>query len=89
MAASAESLLGHIHRLLSSANAAIASDAVLLERFVSQGDESAFAALLARPGPMAPASVSVARWERTAGISMKLWNSPRNRLRRRSLATAR
>jgi RNA polymerase sigma factor (sigma-70 family) len=52
MAASAESLLGHLHRLLSAANAAVVSDAVLLERFVSQGDESAFAALLARHGPM-------------------------------------
>ncbi|MHB1423976.1 MAG: sigma-70 family RNA polymerase sigma factor [Gemmataceae bacterium] len=52
MAAPLESLLGHIHRLLSSANAAVASDAVLLERFASQGDESAFAVLLARHGPM-------------------------------------
>lgn len=52
MGASVESLLGQIQRLLSSASAAVAGDAVLLERFASQGDESAFAALLARHGPM-------------------------------------
>ncbi len=50
MAASAESLLRHLHRLM--AHQDLASDAVLLERFVAQRDESAFAVLLARHGPM-------------------------------------
>jgi RNA polymerase sigma factor (sigma-70 family) len=52
MAASAESLLGHLHHWLSSASAEVVSDAVLLERFARRGDGSAFAALLARHGPM-------------------------------------
>jgi RNA polymerase sigma factor (sigma-70 family) len=50
MAASAEPLLRHLRRLLSRQDAA--ADAVLLERFAAQRDESAFAALLARHGPM-------------------------------------
>jgi RNA polymerase sigma factor (sigma-70 family) len=50
MGASAELLLRHLRRLLSRQDAD--ADAVLLERFAAQRDESAFAALLARHGPM-------------------------------------
>jgi RNA polymerase sigma factor (sigma-70 family) len=50
MAASAEPLLRHLQRLMSRQDAA--GDALLLERFAAQRDESAFAALLARHGPM-------------------------------------
>src|SRR6516164_4476012 len=52
MAAHAEPLLHHIRRLVSPPNADPTGDAALLERFVCHGDESAFAALLARHGPM-------------------------------------
>jgi RNA polymerase sigma factor (sigma-70 family) len=52
MAVSVEPLLQHIHRLMAHPDADPASDAVLLERFVARRDESAFATLLARHGPM-------------------------------------
>jgi RNA polymerase sigma factor (sigma-70 family) len=46
-----EPLLRYLRRLTSPSDH-LASDATLLERFRSQGDETAFAALLARHGPM-------------------------------------
>ncbi len=52
MAASAESLLGYLRRLAGGTGADSADDAVLLERFVRQRDEAAFAALIARHGPL-------------------------------------
>jgi RNA polymerase sigma factor (sigma-70 family) len=51
MSARTEPLL-HYLRLLTTRSANDAGDAVLLERFVSQDDETAFATLLARHGPM-------------------------------------
>ena len=45
-------ILQHIHRLVAIETASQASDAALLERFVAQRDESAFALLLKRHGPM-------------------------------------
>jgi RNA polymerase sigma factor (sigma-70 family) len=52
MTATAEPLLRHFHRLVSSLDAEPMSDTALLERFVRQRDEGAFAALVARHGPM-------------------------------------
>ncbi len=52
MAAHAEPLLNHLQHLLGQANADLSDDASLLKRFVSRRDETAFAALLARHGPM-------------------------------------
>jgi RNA polymerase sigma factor (sigma-70 family) len=52
MAAHAEPLLRHIHRLISRPGAEPPGDAALLARFVSHRDESAFAALVSRHGPM-------------------------------------
>ncbi len=52
MAAHAEPLLPRLQRLLGQANADSCEDAALLKRFVSRRDETAFAALLARHGPM-------------------------------------
>jgi RNA polymerase sigma factor (sigma-70 family) len=51
MTAPTESLLHYLHRLMSHSDSD-ASDAALLKRFVARNDESAFAALLARHGPM-------------------------------------
>jgi RNA polymerase sigma factor (sigma-70 family) len=51
MATPTEPLLRYLRRL-SVSSADNASDTVLVERFGSQGDESAFTALLARHGPM-------------------------------------
>src|SRR5579883_1286863 len=48
----AGSLLHHFQRLVSQANTIPEKDAALLQRFVSRKDESAFAALLRRHGPM-------------------------------------
>jgi RNA polymerase sigma factor (sigma-70 family) len=45
-------LLEHLHRLLSRPAPAPETDAALLDRFVRQRDEAAFAALVARHGPM-------------------------------------
>jgi hypothetical protein len=42
----------HIRRLVAIETASQASDASLLEQFVAQRDESAFALLLKRHGPM-------------------------------------
>lgn len=52
MAAQSETLLRHLHHLFSRANSESAGDAVLLERFVARRDESAFASLVSRHGPM-------------------------------------
>jgi len=52
MAAHAEPLLNHLQCLLGQANADLGDDASLLQRFVARRDETAFAALLARHGPM-------------------------------------
>jgi RNA polymerase sigma factor (sigma-70 family) len=52
MAAHAEPLLHHLQRLLGRADADSCDDAALLQRFVARRDETAFAALLARHGPM-------------------------------------
>jgi RNA polymerase sigma factor (sigma-70 family) len=51
MSARSEPLLRYL-RSLTTGSAQDSTDAVLLERFLSQGDESAFADLLARHGPM-------------------------------------
>ncbi|HEY7155306.1 MAG TPA: sigma-70 family RNA polymerase sigma factor [Gemmataceae bacterium] len=51
MTARTQPLLHYLHRLTAPSHND-ASDAVLLERFVSQREETAFAALLARHGPM-------------------------------------
>jgi RNA polymerase sigma factor (sigma-70 family) len=51
MTARSQPLLHYLRRLIAPARND-ASDAVLLERFVSRRDEAAFAALLARHGPM-------------------------------------
>jgi RNA polymerase sigma factor (sigma-70 family) len=48
----ASPILQHIRRLVAIETASQASDAALLERFVAQRDESAFALLLKRHGPM-------------------------------------
>jgi RNA polymerase sigma factor (sigma-70 family) len=45
-------LLYHLHQLLDARCAGTLADGTLLERFVTQADESAFAALLRRHGPM-------------------------------------
>ncbi|MHB1422290.1 MAG: sigma-70 family RNA polymerase sigma factor [Gemmataceae bacterium] len=52
MAVPVEPLLHHLQSWLGRANADTRDDAALLESFVSRRDESAFAALLARHGPM-------------------------------------
>jgi RNA polymerase sigma factor (sigma-70 family) len=52
MAAPTAPLLRHIHRLIARPDADSAGDRALLDRFVTGRDESAFAALLARHGPM-------------------------------------
>ena len=52
MPASTQRLLRHIHQLTSAPVADMASDALLLERFVRTRDEAAFAALVRRHGPM-------------------------------------
>ncbi len=52
MATHAKPLLNHLQRLLGQANADLDDDASLLRRFVSLREETAFAALLARHGPM-------------------------------------
>jgi RNA polymerase sigma factor (sigma-70 family) len=52
MAAPNAPLLRHIHRLMSRPDADTADDGTLLDRFVAHHHESAFAALLARHGPM-------------------------------------
>src|SRR5579871_1251902 len=52
MPASVEPLLRQLHRLMARPDLETANDAVLLERFVTEKDEAAFAALLARHGPM-------------------------------------
>src|SRR5579885_2362484 len=46
-----ESLLDYLHHLTAPSDSS-ADDATLVARFASQGDESAFSALLARHGPM-------------------------------------
>ncbi len=51
MTARTQPLLHYLRRL-TSRSPKDADDAELLERFASRGDESAFAALLARHGPM-------------------------------------
>ena len=48
----ASSILQHIRRLVAIETVSQVSDAALLERFVAQRDESAFALLLKRHGPM-------------------------------------
>ncbi|MGH7172859.1 MAG: RNA polymerase sigma factor, partial [Gemmataceae bacterium] len=48
MSAHTRTLLAHLHRLAAPA----ASDAVLLTRWIEQRDQAAFAALMARHGPM-------------------------------------
>jgi RNA polymerase sigma factor (sigma-70 family) len=48
----ARPILQHIRRLVAIETASQASDAALVERFVAQRDESAFALLLKRHGPM-------------------------------------
>ncbi|HEY7307786.1 MAG TPA: sigma-70 family RNA polymerase sigma factor [Gemmataceae bacterium] len=52
MPAPAEPLLRHLRRLIARPCEAASSDAALLQRFVQKRDEDAFAALLARHGPM-------------------------------------
>jgi RNA polymerase sigma factor (sigma-70 family) len=47
-----ERLLNHLRRLVQRPTSAPASDAVLLQRFVSHRDEDAFAALVGRHGPL-------------------------------------
>ena len=51
MAATAP-LLAHLHRFLDPSAADLGSDAHLLQRFVAHRDQAAFAALVARHGPM-------------------------------------
>lgn len=48
----AASLLAHIHRLIAPTAGELGSDAELLRRFVDRSDQSAFAVLVARHGPM-------------------------------------
>src|SRR5260370_1442693 len=45
-------VLRHLHKLAGGAQADDASDAELLERFTARQDETAFAALVKRHGPM-------------------------------------
>src|SRR5579884_16565 len=52
MTRSATDLLYHIRRLVAAPAAGAASDASLLERFCTHGDEAAFTALVARYGPL-------------------------------------
>src|SRR5262245_21619291 len=52
MAASPETLLRYIHRLVIRPEPDEATDAALLGRFVTARDERAFAALVGRHGPM-------------------------------------
>ncbi len=52
MTAPTEPLLHYLRRLTARSASDADSDAVLLERFVSRHDETAFTALLARHGPM-------------------------------------
>src|SRR5262249_5042166 len=52
MAVGPDSLLGYIRRLVSRPESDDITDAALLGRFLSGGDETAFAALLDRHGPL-------------------------------------
>src|SRR5215471_9048993 len=52
MAASPARLLHHLHRVLSPHSAARDDDATLLERFARRRDQSAFAVLVRRHGPL-------------------------------------
>jgi hypothetical protein len=45
-------LLRHLRRLAAASRPTTASDRELVERFAARADEDAFAALLARHGPM-------------------------------------
>src|SRR5690348_2567410 len=52
MARHAQRLLEHVRRLVNDTAPGSARDADLLERFVRQRDEEAFASLVSRHGPM-------------------------------------
>src|SRR5262249_12269320 len=52
MAAPTHRLLRHLRRMVAAADTDPASDAALLDHFVRERDEDAFAALVARHGPM-------------------------------------